>query len=113
WPIKRITLTLDDKQVFAADGPDLSRPLHLFEGFAAPGRHTLTIRLECGAVGGDRVAFGTESTFVVDLPDGRQTRVAFDVDESGSGPQALLKKKQGTFDVRVKADVKTLERDAR
>lgn len=110
WPLKKVTLKIDDQPVFSADAPSTTDPLKLYDGFAAPGRHTLSVRVDCGAVGEDRVAYGAEGTFLVDVPENKQTNVAFVVDESGDGPKKLAEKHEGTFDVRVKADVETVER---
>jgi hypothetical protein len=110
WPIKKVTLKIDDQPVFTADSPSTQDPLKLYDGFAAPGRHTLAVRVECGATGEDRVAYGAEGTFVVDVAENKQSNIAFVVDESGDGPTKLAKKREGTFDVRVKADVQTVER---
>ena len=76
WPIKKVTLKIDDQPVFTADSPSTQDPLKLYDGFAAPGKHTLAVRVDCGATGEDRVAYGAE----------------------------------GTFDVRVRADLETVER---
>jgi hypothetical protein len=114
WPLQKVTLRLDDQPVFAADAPAAGdEPLKLFDGFAVPGRHTVTLRVECGAVGSAHKGYATESTIAVDVPDGKQSRIAFVVDETGDGPQALAKKKQGTFDLRVRANIKLLEREAK
>ena len=110
WPIKKVTLKIDDQPVFSADAPSTTDPLKLYDGFAAPGKHSLAVRVECGAVGGDRVAYGAEGTFVVDVAENKQSNIAFSVDETGDGPEKLAKKREGEFDVRVKADVVTVER---
>ena len=110
WPIKKVTLKIDDQPVFTADSPATQDPLKLYDGFAAPGRHTLAVRVECGATGEDRVAYGAEGVFVVDVAENKQSNVGFVVDETGDGPTKLAKKKEGTFDVRVRADVETVER---
>lgn len=110
WPIKKVTLKIDDQPVFTADSPSTTDPLKLYDGFAAPGRHTLALRVECGATGEDRVAYGAEGVFLVDVVENKQTNVAFVVDESGDGPKKLAEKHEGGFDVRVKADIETVER---
>ncbi|MGZ3426535.1 MAG: hypothetical protein ACXVCV_07795 [Polyangia bacterium] len=110
WPIKKVTLKIDDQPVFTADSPATQDPLKLYDGFAAPGRHTLAVRVECGATGEDRVAYGAEGTFVVDVAENKQSNVAFVVDETGDGPTKIAKKREGTFDVRVRADLETVER---
>ena len=68
------------------------------------------MRVDCGATGEDRVAYGAEGTFVVDVAENKQSNVAFVVDETGDGPTKIAKKREGTFDVRVRADVETVER---
>jgi hypothetical protein len=110
WPIKKVTLKIDDQPVFTVDSPSTTDPLKLYDGFAAPGKHTLALRVECGATGEDRVAYGAEGVFVVDVAENKQTNVGFVVDESGDGPSKLAKKREGTFDVRVRADLETVER---
>jgi hypothetical protein len=110
WPIKKVTLKIDDQPVFTADSPATQDPLKLYDGFAAPGKHTLAVRVECGATGEDRVAYGAEGVFVVDVAENKQTNVAFVVDENGDGPGKIAKKREGTFDVRVRADLETVER---
>jgi len=110
WPIKKVTLKIDDQPVFTADSPSTQDPLKLYDGFAAPGRHTLSVRVDCGATGEDRVAYGAEGTFVVDVAENKQSNVAFVVDETGDGPEKIAKKREGTFDVRVRADLETVER---
>jgi hypothetical protein len=110
WPIKKVTLKIDDQPVFTVDSPATQDPLKLYDGFAAPGKHTLAVRVECGATGEDRVAYGAEGTFVIDVAENKQSNVAFVVDETGDGPQKIAKKREGTFDVRVRADLETVER---
>jgi hypothetical protein len=110
WPIKKVTLKIDDQPVFSGESPPTADPLKLYDGFAAPGRHTLTVHVDCGATGEDRVAYGAEGAFVVDLAENKQTNVVFIVDETGDGPGKLAKKRQGAFDVRVKAELETVER---
>jgi hypothetical protein len=110
WPLKRVTLRIDEQPVFSADSPTTNDPLQLYDGFVAPGRHTLSLKVECGATGESRVAYGAEGTFVIDIAEQKITRVNFVVDESGDGPEKLAKKRHGSFDVRVRADVETLDR---
>ncbi|MCA1663222.1 MAG: hypothetical protein LC659_02935, partial [Myxococcales bacterium] len=69
WPIKKVTLKIDDQPVFTVDSPAVQDPLKLYDGFAAPGKHTLAVRVECGATGEDRVGYGAEGTFVVDVAE--------------------------------------------
>src|SRR5262249_50540408 len=109
WPLKKVTLKIDEQPVFSADAPAAGDPIKLYDGFASPGRHTLTVHVDVGAVGEDRVAYGAEGTFVIDVPERKETRVLFVVDETGDGPEKLAKRREGIFDVRVKADVEPVE----
>jgi hypothetical protein len=110
WPLKKVSLKIDDQPVFTADSPSTNDPLKLYDGFAAPGRHTLALKVDCAAVGEDRVAYGAEGVFIIDVAENKETRIAFVVDESGDGPAKIAKKREGAFDVRVKADIETVER---
>jgi hypothetical protein len=112
WPIKKVSLRLDEQPVADKDAPDaVNDPIRLFEGFVAPGRHKIALRVECGAAGDPHVAYAAEGDFVVEAVDGKQARVRLSVDETGDGPQSIAKKKEGTFDVRVRADVDQLKLD--
>jgi hypothetical protein len=106
WPLKKVTLKLDDAPVADQDAPNaVDDPVKIFEGFVAPGRHKLSLRVECGATGDANQAYTTESAFIVEAVDGKQSLVKLTVDENGDGPQSLAKKKQGVFDVRLRSDV--------
>jgi hypothetical protein len=112
WPLKKVTLKLDDQPVADQDAPNASDdPIRLFEGFVAPGRHKVAVRVECGATGDANQSYTAESSFVVEAVDGKQSRVRLSVDETGDGPQSLAKNKAGTFDVRVRSDVVMLKLD--
>ncbi len=106
WPLKRVQLKLDDQPVFASDSPNAADDyVRLYEGFPAPGRHVLAVHVDCGATGETRVAYGADSSFTLDVPDGKQQRVNLTVDETGSGPQRLAQRKSGSFEVRIDADL--------
>lgn len=109
WPLKKITLKLDERPVYSGDSVNGSDWAKIFETTAAAGRHVLTVRIEANGVGEDRISYATEDSFGFDLADNKLSRVELVVDETGSGPAPLAKKKQGSFDVRVSAKVKALE----
>lgn len=109
WPLKKVMLRLDDQPVYSADAPQADEPIKLWEGFAAAGRHAVTVRVECGAQGDSRLSYSAESTFVFDIDDNRRSKIELTVDESGDGPQPIAKKKEGVFDVQIKAKVRNLK----
>jgi hypothetical protein len=105
WPLKHVALLLDDKQVYAEENPQAGKPLRAYESFAGAGRHVLSVQLE--AVGPDnRVGFGTTGVFFVDVTEGKTVHVVVTADETGDGPSSLAKKHAGSYDVRLRADVK-------
>jgi hypothetical protein len=110
WPLKKITLRIDDQPVASLDTPAVGDPLKLYDGFITPGKHTLTLHVECGAVGEDRVGYGSDGNFTIDVAENKLTVVRLSVDESGDGPSHLAKKKEGSFDVRVRADLEVQDR---
>ncbi len=108
WPLRKLMLRLDERPVFSADsvtGTDMTK---VFETVAAPGRHVLTVRVEANGTGEDRISYATENAFGFDIADGKITRVEINLDEVGSGPATIAKKKEGSFDLRVKANVKSI-----
>jgi len=109
WPLKKINLKLDERPVYSGEsinGADYSK---IFETVAAPGRHVLSVRVEASGTGEDRITYAAEGTFGFELADDKLTRVELTADESGSGPSAIAKRKEGSFDLRVKANIKALD----
>lgn len=109
WPLKKVSLRLDERPVYSADQAGGSEPQKIFETVAAPGRHVLTARVEASGVGEDRVTYATEDSFGFEIADDKITRVELTVDENGSGAAPFAKKKEGSFDLRIKADVKSVK----
>jgi hypothetical protein len=99
--------------VFTADTPTAEEPLRIYEGFVAPGRHSLSVRVECGATGEAGFGYSSESSFVFEAADGRQARVELTADETGDGPGPLAKKKQGDLDLQLRARVRSLPRETK
>ena len=106
WPLKRLVLQLDDKQVYAEDNPQVQKAVRAYDGFAGAGRHVLAVAVE-SAGPDNRVGFGATAVFFVDRAEGKASHVQVTADEVGDGPGPLAKKKQGTYDLRLRADVKS------
>ncbi|MEO6952731.1 MAG: hypothetical protein ABI321_13050 [Polyangia bacterium] len=113
WPLRKVTLRLDDRPVYAAESVNGTDAQKVFETVAAAGQHVITARVEAVGTGEDRITYTTESSFGIDLADGKLTRVELAVDETGSGPASLAKKHEGSFDVRWKANVKSQKQDSK
>jgi hypothetical protein len=52
-----------------------------------------------------RAGFGVTGLFLIDVVDGKQTRVTVVADEVGSGPDKLAKKRTGSYDVKLRAEI--------
>ncbi len=113
WPLRKVTLRLDDRPVYGAESVTGTDALKVFETVAAAGQHVLTARVEAVGTGEERISYAAESSFGIDLADGKLTRVELAFDENGSGPAPLAKKREGSFDVRIKANVKSLKQDGK
>jgi hypothetical protein len=111
WPLKKVSLKLDERPVYAGESSTGAEYQKIFETVAAPGRHVLSVRAEAGGVGEERITYAAEGSFGFDLADDKTTKVELTVDESGSGPGTISKKKSGTFDLRVRADIKAQENE--
>ena len=71
------------------------------------------MRVECGATGEASFGYATEDSFVFEAADGKQARIELTVDETGDGPAPLAKKKEGELDLRIRARVRSLAREAK
>jgi hypothetical protein len=107
WPLKRLVVQLDDKQVFAQDNPTMGNTtgIHAYDSFAGVGRHVLAVQVESGGPEA-RAGFGATGVFLIDVGDGKTTHVFVTADESGDGPGPIVKNHVGAYDVRLKANVK-------
>jgi hypothetical protein len=106
WPLDQLRVKVDDVQVFGGAKPAAAKSLRAFEGFAAPGRHVIAVAIDSG-VAGARAGYAASGTFAVDLAEGRETTVRVIADEVGDGPTPLMKKREGRYDVRLRANVRS------
>ncbi len=107
WPLKRLVVQLDDKQVFAQDNPVMGNTtgIHAYDSFAGVGRHVLAVEVESGGPEA-RAGFGATGVFLIDVGDGKTTHVFITADESGDGPGPIVKNHVGDYDVRLRSAVK-------
>lgn len=101
FSVKRATIRLDGANVFddsagaIADGTsgDATR----FEGFVAPGKHVMTIRIEAQSKDDDRVVSATEDTFSFDAPQDRDVIVTAKADDGGDMGWSWKRKQHGSY----------------
>ena len=105
WPIKKVTL----KSTISRSSPSTRRRRRIRSSSttASPRRASTRSRCASSAAPPAKIASPTapRARFVIDVAENKQSNVAFVVDETGDGPQKIAKKREGTFDVRVRADL--------
>ena len=72
-----------------------------FEGFVAPGRHVVSIRLEAQAKDDDRFVTTTEDTFTVDAPQKKLLILKASAEDGGDIAYAWKKKQKGSYKLRL------------
>ena len=111
WGVSRAVIRLDGASVFddtagAINGDDAVR----FDGWIAPGRHLVTVRLELVGKDDDRFTTATESTFVVQAVAGKDLEVAVRSADDGDVPYRWKKSERGGYRLSLDVDVKTTAR---
>ena len=81
-----------------------------FEGWIAPGRHLISIRVEATGKDDERFTSATEATFVVEAEAGKDLVVVARVKDGGDIPYQWNKTDHGTYKLSVDADVKATAR---
>lgn len=108
WAVRRATIRLDGANVYddtqgAIVGDDAPR----FEGFVAPGRHVVTIRIEAVSRDDDRITTTTEDSFTIDVPQKKLVLVRAKAADDGDMGWSWKRKAKGSYalrlDVRVEA----------
>jgi hypothetical protein len=109
YNVRRATMRLDGANVYddtegAIAGDDAVR----FEGYVAPGRHLVTVRIEAAGKDDDRFTSSTETTAVVIAAGAKDLLVTAKASDGGDIPYAWKKSEAGTYDLRVAIDVKAV-----
>ncbi len=111
YNVRRATVRLDGANVYDdTDGKISGDDAVRFEGYVAPGRHLVTMRIEAAGKDDDRFTTTTETTAVVVAPAAKDVIVAARASDGGDLPYAWKSKEAGTYDLRLAIDVKTVAR---
>ena len=81
-----------------------------FDGWIAPGRHLVTVRLELTGKDDDRFTTATESTFVVQAVAGKDLEVAVRAADDGDIAYGWKRGERGGYRLNLDVDVKTTAR---
>lgn len=111
YSVDRATVRLDGANVFDdTTGTIANDQAPRFEGFIAPGRHMLSIRVEATGKDDDRFKSATESSFVVEAPAGHDLIVVASARDAGDIPYKWKKKQRGTYKLHLDVDVHAVKR---
>lgn len=107
YAVDRATIRLDRASVYddtagAIADDDAVR----FEGYVAPGRHLVSIRIEATGKDDERFTSATEATFVVEAVAGKDLAVVARAKDGGDIPYQWGKTSHGTYKLSIDADVK-------
>jgi len=111
YSVDRATVRLDGANVFDdTTGSIANDQAPRFEGFIAPGRHMLSVRIEATGKDDDRFKSATESSFVVEAPAGHDLIVVASARDAGDIPYKWKKKQRGSYKLHVDIDVRAVKR---
>lgn len=113
YTITRAVVRLDGGNVFDdTQGAIAADSAPRFDGFVAPGRHQVTIRIE--ATGKDDARFTTalESSFVVQAPGGKDVIVKCTAEDDGDIAYQWKKSEEGSYKLRLDVAIDTQKREA-
>jgi hypothetical protein len=111
YTVDRATIRLDGASVYDdTDGAIAADDAVRFEGWIAPGRHVVSIRVEATGKDDDRFSSATEATFVVQAVGGKDLVVVARAGDGGDLPYQWKRGERGTYRLSIDADVKTVKR---
>jgi pyruvate/2-oxoglutarate dehydrogenase complex dihydrolipoamide acyltransferase (E2) component len=111
YNVTRAVVRLDGASVFDdTEGTIASDDGVRFEGWIAPGRHVLTVRVEATGKDDDRFTSATETSVVVQAVAGKDLVVIAKARDGGDLPYTWKKKERGSYKLGVDIDVKTADR---
>lgn len=111
YAITRATIRLDGASVYDdTTGSVASDRAVRFEGFVAPGRHQLSIRIEAVGKDDERFTSITESTVVVQAPAGKDVTITARARDEGDIAYAWKKRERGSYQLGLSIKVDTQKR---
>jgi hypothetical protein len=111
YNVTRAVVRLDGASVFDdTEGTIANDDAVRFEGWIAPGRHVLSVRVEATGKDDDRFTSATETSVVVQAVAGKDLVVIAKARDGGDLPYTWKKKERGSYRLGVDIDVKTADR---
>ena len=111
YSVTRATLRLDGASVFDDTTGAIANDIApRFEGFVAPGRHVLTVRIEATGKDDERFTTAVENTFSIQAPAAKDVTVTIKVKDDGDIAYAWQKKQRGSYQPSLSIAVTTADR---
>jgi hypothetical protein len=111
YTIGRATIRLDGANVYDdVDGTIGKDAAPRFEGFVAPGRHLVQIRIEAVGKDDDRFTSVIDDTFTIQAPAGKDVTLVAKARDGGDIPYAWKKKEAGSYSLVLDVKVNTQKR---
>ncbi len=113
YTVTRSTLRLDGANVFDDTAGAISADrAPRFEGFVAPGRHQVTVRIEAVGKDDDRFTSTIENTFTIQATAGKDVLLRIRARDAGDIPYAWEKDQKGTYKLALDVAVEATDRAA-
>ena len=111
YAVTRATIRLDGANVFDDTGSAVGTDkAPRFEGYVAPGRHRLSIRIEATGKDDERFTSVIDNTFTIQAPAGKDVVIRARAKDGGDIPYAWEKKQRGTYGLHLDVAVEAVPR---
>jgi hypothetical protein len=111
--VSRASIRLDGASVYEdTEGAITEADASRFEGWIAPGRHQITIRIESAGKDDQRFASSVEESFVVQAIAGHDLIIRAVARDDGDIAYAWQRKQRGSYKLHLDVDVQAVKRKA-
>jgi hypothetical protein len=108
--VSRATIRLDGAPVFDDTAGTIgTNDTVRFDGFVAPGKHKVTIRIDAEAKDDASYDSSVENTFTIEVPPRRQLVLRAEAKDDGDMGYAFPKKQRGSYKLILDVDVDSSE----
>jgi hypothetical protein len=113
YTVTRAVIRLDGANVYDdGQGAIAADSAPRFDGFVAPGRHQVTVRIEATGKDDQRFTSALESSFVVIAPPGVDVIVKCSAEDEGDIAYEWKKSEEGSYKLRLNVAIDTRKREA-
>ena len=111
YTVTRASIRLDGANIYDDTDSAVSKDTApRFDGYVAPGRHEVTMRVEAVGNDDDRFKSVIENTFTIQAVAGKDVTVVAKAKDSGDIPYQWQRKEKGSYKLHLDIDVKSIER---